>query len=677
MTDEEQLAMEEAKLKQLSDEEQLAAAEAELADLEDAEGIAGDQKNTSEEPSLKDKIIDYVTPDISFEGMKNRYIEGLQNAKATYVAAIPGLSQLEGAGGAMLDLAMGKVSSISELSDSYTQNRDAAKQAIKELESKYPAEFAQVDAVKNVGAMAILPSATMSARAASAAALGISEAMLNDQETKQAFEQGLITGGISLGAEVVTKGASRALRGIAETSAMKSVGALAKNSVKKIKELAMRGVTNSQQFFDDVINGKNLEGKPLLSVTKPMEEIAQDASEMATFHGQQMGVILTQIDKMNQALPSVDGNLIAARAAAKLQASRDLSQLNPDDIAEISKLQTFIDTAFTNKQFTLSDLHSLKTSLKGSYDLKKQSFELKKSDRVYKEVVDDLTDIIDTRVGMMSEKELAIPYFDAKRKFATMSVVADTARDTALKGSGGVLGDIRENLVRNIAIAGLSGAASSQNGNSFATGAAIGALLFNASRNPGVNTAIAKSLGRVGNALSKNPQRYNTYAQRIAVAASLGDQQLVQEVAATEAEIDLDAKPVKRTSQDLIANKDKLFALLESKGVATAPLREAIDKSDGQAIADFMSGVSKQSFMKSYIEPGIGWDGKVSDPQDIAIIQAGIQSNKDLTPRQRRQMEDELLSSGRIPLTPNKQDTETNKVARRMRKIGQGSQGDF
>lgn len=651
---------------ELNSLEQTELDESEAAELAELEAVEAQQPENSQSLPESESLIDKAT------GM----------ATAAYAGGMPFLPQLQGAGAAISDIAMGNVTSISELADSYTQNRDSAKQAQKDLEAKYPSTYQTAESAKVFGGMAttsVIPglNATVAARTAVAAGFSLADSALEDAETKEAFQNGIASGGISLGVDIASKGMIKGAGRLAESTAVKSIGALATKSVKRLREMTMKGVTNAQLFFDDVVNGKTLDGKSLISVSKPMEDIAQDASELATFHGKQMGAILSEVDKLNGGLPSVDGNILAARAAAKLQGSRDLTQLNPDDMAEITKLQTFIQTAFTNKQFKLTDLHDIKTSLKGSYDLRKASFELSKSDRIYKGIVDDLSDVIDNSVRTTPNPELGGIYLEAKRKFATMSAVADTAREQSLKGPSSIIGDIRENLVRNIAIAGIGGAASSNQGSSFAAGAALGAVLFNASRNPGVNTAIAKSLGRLGNALAKNPQRYNIIAQRLAASASIGDQEFLAEAGAAEAEIELDASPLDRSSVDVLAKKDMLFALLTSKGIDTSKLRGAVDKSDGDTIASFMSDLSKEQSMKSYIKPGIGWDGKVSNPEDIAVVQTGIRSNKALSPRQKRLMEDELMTSGKIPTTPAPKNTETQKMSRRIKTINRGSLGEY
>jgi len=166
------------------------------------------------------------------------------------------------------------------------------------------------------------------------------------------------------------------------------------------------------------------------------------------------------------------------------------------------------------------------------------------------------------------------------------------------------------------------------------------------SQQPWANKVLAKSANSVASAISKNPDKYNAIASRLASSAAISSEKFFDTFVASTAQVDLMEQPLARNTEEVIRRQDSIVTLASSLNKDLGDrLRKAIQNKNVGAIRQAMSLAS--SMAPDMVQPGIGWDGMAITPQDNQAVQAYLQSVK--SPRDRMMMSSKFAKDGMIP----------------------------
>lgn len=120
-------------------------------------------------------------------------------------------------------------------------------------------------------------------------------------------------------------------------------------------------------------------------------------------------------------------------------------------------------------------------------------------------------------------------------------------------------------------------------------------------------------------------------------------------LAPAESAVDLTMSPVQRNTEDLLRKDAHIYNIIkEADPVLATKFNNALKDEQYDVVAELMSGMSNIPKMKRFIEPGIGWDGKVTNEVEKSIVKDRILT-ADLSVIQQMQQIKELEKSGTIP----------------------------
>lgn len=120
-------------------------------------------------------------------------------------------------------------------------------------------------------------------------------------------------------------------------------------------------------------------------------------------------------------------------------------------------------------------------------------------------------------------------------------------------------------------------------------------------------------------------------------------------IAPAESAVDLSLSPVQRTTEDMLNKDSQIYNIIrEADPVLAAKFNAALNNEQYDVLAELMSSMSNLPKMRRFIEPGIGWDGKVTNETEKAIVKDRI-LNANLSVMQQMQQIEQLDKSGIIP----------------------------
>lgn len=188
-------------------------------------------------------------------------------------------------------------------------------------------------------------------------------------------------------------------------------------------------------------------------------------------------------------------------------------------------------------------------------------------------------------------------------------------------------------------------------------GAAVGYVLSklsNAAKDPNTNIKVASKLRNLSKAIEDGIG--DQYLKRLAVASSLSESEFNTELAAIGGELELAAKPLKRDFQSVLEMSDSVLEALQPLSPELASqLREAIDNKDQGSVGAIMDHVSKMPEAQGLVEDGMGWDGKVFDPKEKALLADQLQKDPSISFADKLMLKKELEENGTIPVARPKE----------------------
>lgn len=168
------------------------------------------------------------------------------------------------------------------------------------------------------------------------------------------------------------------------------------------------------------------------------------------------------------------------------------------------------------------------------------------------------------------------------------------------------------------------------------------------SRDPRTPSALAKGALKIGEFIKTNPN--TKFAERLIINAQLSSEDLRKAMLATAGEINLIETAVARDSDDALKRSDDILAAARFKDEELAnQMQEVFESGNADSIGAYMDGLSKDPELGKYFEPGIGFNGKVYDPQDKAMLEEQLRANDDIPYAQKLQLIDDLNKNGTIP----------------------------
>lgn len=264
----------------------------------------------------------------------------------------------------------------------------------------------------------------------------------------------------------------------------------------------------------------------------------------------------------------------------------------------------------------------------------------------------DISDIHYFEVTGNSSREFledAIPEMrEVNKEYRVIKKIAEISGEIGNKSKGGVVSKTKQILnLRTVFLA--SAAAGSGMGDVPKVAVlAVAKKMIDFANDPSATAGTAKVLRKIGENLQKDPG--SPMIRRLAAYSHLPFNDFRNKLAGVAAEYVLGEKAVARTSDEAITRSDDILAAARGVDESLATqLKEILESGNEDSIGAFMDGLSKDPKLSKFFEPGIGFNGKVYDPQDKAMLEEQLRANDDIPYAQKLQLIDDLNKNGTIP----------------------------
>lgn len=166
---------------------------------------------------------------------------------------------------------------------------------------------------------------------------------------------------------------------------------------------------------------------------------------------------------------------------------------------------------------------------------------------------------------------------------------------------------------------------------------------------PGVTPAVKNATLKVmeyGSSGGKGAEALS----RIIGASAIGSEAFEQALAVGESQSDLSQSPVERTSQDLLKKQSHIYHLINDVDPKTArQFKESLNSGDSATASSIANDFSRLSQNKTFFQPGIGWDGRVTNEAEKQSVKSKILDSNSPTSQKLKDVE-ALDKEGLIPL---------------------------
>lgn len=456
-----------------------------------------------------------------------------------------------------------------------------------------------------------------------------------------------------------------------------------------------------QDFSSNMMKHK-VDGESFLTRGQTFERTAEKASTLREKFGKEIGITLDTVDNKTKH----SGQEIYNDTREMLGIAVKKLSDNPDTVAEATAMdallrETFFETVETGVEKISREVNTNIVDAQGSPIFKKveelvpiieskaKEFTLKRMFALKQDIAKSgaavrgfeklkggseqrvlgLAEEIDTaRIGALGSKieslvdeavaiesgnlvkakilpEGVSSFRQLNREWADMNMVEKLSNKAAEGMSDGPMGELR----RSMSLSGLMSLSLVKASGMNNTAAIILAASLNkVIKDPRTASSAAVGMKKIADAIRIDPN--SPYLKRMITAAAVSSDYLREEVGAIASELNLHASSVKRTSDDATMKSDDILNVLQKVNPETADvLRQAIRNQDSTTIAVTMDSLSKIPEVKKFIEPGIGWDGKVYTPEDVNELTIQVKKT-DISSRQRQELLNNLRQDGTIPV---------------------------
>lgn len=509
--------------------------------------------------------------------------------------------------------------SLAESHSIFDQGRDEWNKAVAAVDKDYPTVAVGLDAADF--ALRMMPAG----RAANLALSTIEQVGANGLN-KESLAKGTA---YALGGEALGKGIGKAAKYVNQWGEAVEIGAAFEKIGVKTRE-GFEGLYNillnkkvDPKRFVEKVSEYSVDGMQVFTGTA--KEIAEKANTKIDQLGTELGDFYADISNSIPPMPASDLLSEISDTIKMLGNTIDTKELETVGILK-NKLVQFQGKGMVS----LSDIHELKQAVNRG---------IKWADHTagdFNSRLEKLSGIINTYSKDIITRAPVSPEVKgmvraASDEFSNLSIVrgitsGDVAKDAAKLYHGKQLAKDITSFLYNKA-AGLGGVLSS-------------ALL---------DTTQKAALAKILSAQANNVEKMTPYIAKIIEGVSRDPNVLNKMLASAESALDLYLNPVERNSQSVEKNSDHIYNTLKEKDPAVASkFIDAMNNERFDVVGELLSSMSNLPEFKDFIEPGIGWDGKVTNEVEKAIVKKQIMET-DLSVIQQMQQIKALDKAGIIP----------------------------
>ena len=677
---------------------------AELASLEAFEAEEASQPEIEVAPGQTH----FVNPDTGRtealpEEHQNHEVQEIDAAVLGAVEGVPFAKDALSGVSALGDILANKELGIDQIGEQYQAHKDDWDSAINEAEAKHPGSFIAGD----VASGAMLPMAGGMRGAMVFGSLS-SVSRLEDRNPYDALKMGGIGGILGAGGHAVGKGLTKVASFVGEKIGMIGTKAggeaiagsekgLTRELNKHIGKFYNRGGKKSQtqatiEFSENMMK-KTVDGEPFLTRAQSFDRTAEKAGIIKKRLGKDIGKALDAVDPETKFSGQNVYNEI--RESMGL-AAKELSD-NPDTVAEAAAVDRLLKETFFEsvqdgteklteevatgvvdnagkpifrkveklvpvmdqkaKEFSLKRLFKLKQDISASgaatrgFGKQLQGASEKKvlslAESVDTSRISALGSIIEEAVDA-TEGSLPANINSLKslnREWADMNMIEKISNKAAMGQMDGPVGRLKRLMgVRGLLVSNIQATTGANGAVSLVLGAAINEIVSD----PKTTASIAVSMTKVADAIRIDPN--SPYVKRLITAAALSSDALREELSSSASELNLLTSSVERTTDSTYTKSDDILNLLQKSEPETAKrLRAAIRNQDTSTMAQIMDSISKMPGIKKFVQPGIGWDGKVFTAEDVNHLSKQVKKS-DISARQKQELLNNLRGDGTIPV---------------------------
>lgn len=584
--------------------------------------------------------------------------------------------------------------SIDTISKSYHKNMKETNEMLKKSEEKYPGYFNAGELTSGAAIMTALPvtATTMAGAGVLGALYGLSK---SEERTLEDAAGGAASALIfdRLGvfsSKVIGKTLSKTMS-LADETFKTAVGAVNPSSLKRITTHLKRTGQSTSQFVDNLMSLELVETgpantvlrrEPLITAMQSADETLDKVSILKRERGEAIGTILSTIDdKFGKDAVLKPQDMYARIKTGVIDDL--LGSDNPDSQALGAKLSTYVRDMFKypeEKIVVENGVETVETVWKW-----KEDFSLQKTHQLAKDIsefvqkeygkmpgtaseasmlaqkknIDGIIrDMIDSKVSSFvgvpqvreGGAEAALNVFkQAKLDYSNLSLVEELMQNQVSTKNEGFLGLMKTSFgIKGFVIGGIASQAA---GLDASTAVAMGVTINQILSSSKAPATMAVGLRKLADGLAKAPDP--EVLRKIMVATSLGMDDFRDAIAFGIAKYEVLGNPIRRNFADIEKRQDVLYQLIRSEDKQLAEdFIAAMDTKEPSVIGEFLELIENHPKARKYIEPGVGYDGRVFSEQAKQIQIKNI-DRANLPLGQALRLKEQVRTQGIIPdLTP-------------------------
>lgn len=441
------------------------------------------------------------------------------------------------------------------------------------------------------------------------------------------------------------------------------------NNASKTKELdtyLKRMGQTEDDFFEKMVNYKVGE-EPMVKAFDKLDDV-QVKSSLALNEADRVKSAI--LEKANVKLSEEEARGIFGGLRAKLTERLD-NELVPESktnvLAALQQLDgteaNFINSK-VNRALEMKDPSLISFDIKDLYNVKKQlqatGFKQSGLNAETKEVLKDVSSMFNEsiddfiHVKSLSGKlpENIAQEFKQARIDESNLIRFNGAVDSVIKSQRNKALAPFSELFKGAAVAGAGMSAGISPELAIATAASLRTI----SKLPQTSTTVAVGMSKLANYMQQDPGKGAEIIQTLAAAANNSADTFRKAASSEYSKINLREQPIERNTVDVVNKQNSILAIAEYENPDLAKqLRDAISNNDDELVASSMDMLSKSPKLKPFFKDGIGFNGKVYDPQDKANLAKQLESMQ-ISLVQRLKLKKDLMEKNIVPVVQQEPD---------------------
>lgn len=608
------------------------------------------------------------------EALAAGYVEGTPFLKDA-VAAFDGVAE-----------AMESGQSFEQAYGNYKENLDDINQDLTNAESQSPVAFTAGEIGGTAGAIAaagaglgaagagkVLTKSGMAVASGALAGAAIETSQSRDRSLLDPLEGAAIGAVSELGGQYIMRGAKKAGKylmdkadDVGSQAAEKILGIKNKATKKNLHKHLKITKQKESEFLNDVLTQKMKDSDELVVDFREAPERILDKVQLRKEElGEEIGSLYKKIDAEHDI--KVDLNYL--KQSLKDDILPDFQNSDDPGMQEIgSSLMDYIDnigsktkvikdeikdgvrntvkeTEF-DSDWTLPRIHKLQTDItkRISQIYKGKSKDVTVAKEQERRIASSIGKHIDGLLSKVSTEgdDVINQSKKLRKQFGNIATIEETLGEELFSKPD----SWQEMLKSTIGLRGLVAAAGAAP--ALGPGAIVIAPIVNKIANsPKTPLYVAQGIKKLGQVTSAAPT--GRIATRLhSTASMMSTREFEKAVLGSIGEINLQANPIKRNKEDVIAKQQDIRNVLKlHQPEQVSAFDEAVGKG-GEEISILMDGFSKIPEVQDMFEPGVGFDNKVYDPKDKAQLEHQLKGT-DMPAAQRMEMLQGLRNNGIIP----------------------------